>query len=195
MSYGRPRHMIKNSPVSAIDAGDVGLIPVAKISWELSGTPLWYFCLENPMNTADWHAAVHEVKSQMQLSTHKCHSEVLNTKITSRGGAKQMQTPIFGEIQAYSRDYKQNMSLSPLKSHFVMSVAVLSPGDLCSPGVKPGSPTLWAVSWLSEPQGYGRAAQRTRRRRSHSRGAGGCWGTRGLESENLPPCSWGVSSP
>ena len=36
------------------------------------------------MSTAAWHAAVHEVKSQLELSTHSCHNEVRNAEIISR---------------------------------------------------------------------------------------------------------------
>ena len=49
---------------SACDAGDLGLIP-----GEGNGYPLQYSCLENPMGSGAWWAAVHGVtKSQTRLS-------------------------------------------------------------------------------------------------------------------------------
>ena len=51
---------------SAFNAGDPGSIPGSGRSLgEGTGNPLWYSCLENPMNIGAWQATVHEVtKSQ-----------------------------------------------------------------------------------------------------------------------------------
>ena len=49
--------LIKNLPANAGDPGDMGLIPGP--GGPLGGghgNPLWYSCLENPMNRGDWHA-------------------------------------------------------------------------------------------------------------------------------------------
>ena len=56
------RAMVKNLPANAGDAGDAGLIP----GWGRSpggghGSPLQYFCLENPMDREVWWATVHRV--------------------------------------------------------------------------------------------------------------------------------------
>ena len=65
-----------------LNAGDLGLIPGLRRSpGEGNGTPLQYFCLENPMDGGAWWATVHGVaKSQTQLSdfTHALH---LNRKL------------------------------------------------------------------------------------------------------------------
>ena len=55
---------------SACNARDLGLIPGSRrYSGEGNGNPLQYSCLENPMDTGAWWAAVHGVtKSQTQLS-------------------------------------------------------------------------------------------------------------------------------
>ena len=45
---------------SACNVGDLGLIPGSgKSPGEGNVTPFQYFCLENPMITAAWHATVH----------------------------------------------------------------------------------------------------------------------------------------
>ena len=66
--------VLKNLPVNAGDAGDVGLIPGLRRSpGEGNGNPLQYSCLENPMDRGAWWAIGHGVaKSQTteQLSMH-----------------------------------------------------------------------------------------------------------------------------
>ena len=59
--------MVKNPPASA---GDAGLIPGSrKSSGEGNGNPLQYFCLDNPIDSRAWWAAVHRVaKSGTRLS-------------------------------------------------------------------------------------------------------------------------------
>ena len=60
----------KNPPANAGDIRDSGLFP----GWGRSpggehGNPLWYACLENPMDRGGWQTTVHGVaKSQTQLS-------------------------------------------------------------------------------------------------------------------------------
>ena len=54
--------MVKNTPASAGDIGDSGLVP----GWGGApggghGTPLQYSCLENPMDRGAWWATVHGV--------------------------------------------------------------------------------------------------------------------------------------
>ena len=55
---------------SAYNAGDLSLIPGLGISpGGGHGNPLWYSCLENPMDRGALRATVHGVpKSQIQLS-------------------------------------------------------------------------------------------------------------------------------
>ena len=58
--------MVKNSPVNAGDARDVGSIPgLGRYPGERNGNPLQYSCLGNPMDRGAWWATVHVVaKSQ-----------------------------------------------------------------------------------------------------------------------------------
>ena len=54
--------MVKNVPVNARDAGDVGLIPGSgRSSGGGNGNPLQYSCLKNPIDRGAWWATVHEV--------------------------------------------------------------------------------------------------------------------------------------
>ena len=54
--------MAKNVPAKAGDVRDTGLIPGLGGSPEGGhGSPLQYFCLENPMNRGAWWATVHGV--------------------------------------------------------------------------------------------------------------------------------------
>ena len=63
--------VVKNSPTSAGDPGDVTLIPgLGKSPGKGNGTPLQNSCLENFMDRGAWLAAVHGAeKSQLRLST------------------------------------------------------------------------------------------------------------------------------
>ena len=56
--------------VSACNMGDLGSIPrLGRSSGEGNGNPLYYPCLENPMDGVAWYATVHGVaKSQARLS-------------------------------------------------------------------------------------------------------------------------------
>ena len=62
--------VVKNLPIKAGDAGDVGLIPgLGRSPGGGNGNPLQYSCLENPMDRAAWRATVHGVvRSQTRLS-------------------------------------------------------------------------------------------------------------------------------
>ena len=64
--------VVKNSPASAEDTGDVGLIPgLGKFPGVENGNPLQYSCLENPMDSrALWATVCGVAKSQTRLSTH-----------------------------------------------------------------------------------------------------------------------------
>ena len=54
--------VVKNLPVNAEDARDVGSIPGLGISFrEGHSTPLQYSCLENPMDRGAWKTTVHGV--------------------------------------------------------------------------------------------------------------------------------------
>ena len=55
---------------SACNAGDSGLIPgLGGSPGEGNGNPVWYSCLENPMDRRTWQGVVHGVaKSHTQLS-------------------------------------------------------------------------------------------------------------------------------
>ena len=52
----------KNPPANAGDTGDMDSIPGSGRSpGGEYGSPLWYSCLENPMDRGDWWATVHGV--------------------------------------------------------------------------------------------------------------------------------------
>jgi len=60
--------VVKNSPASAGDIRDLGLIPGSgKSPGEGHGNPLQYSCQENPVGGGAWRAVVHGViKSRIQ---------------------------------------------------------------------------------------------------------------------------------
>ena len=64
--------MVKNLPVNAGNARDVGSIPGSGRSPEVgNGNPLQDSCLGNPMDRGAWRAIIHRVtKSQTHLSAH-----------------------------------------------------------------------------------------------------------------------------
>ena len=65
--------MGKEFAYNAGDTGDAGLIPGSGRSpGEGKGSPLWYSCLENPMDRGAWWATVQRVtESHTQLSTQE----------------------------------------------------------------------------------------------------------------------------
>ena len=62
--------MVKNSPVSAGDVRDMGLIPeLGRSPGGGQCNPFQYSCLKNPMDRGAWRATVHSVtKSGTRLS-------------------------------------------------------------------------------------------------------------------------------
>ena len=69
--------MVKNLSASEGDIRDLGLIPGLGSSCGGGyGNPLWYSCLENPMDREARRAAVHRVTNSQtrpkHLSTHTC---------------------------------------------------------------------------------------------------------------------------
>ena len=67
---------------------------------EGNGTPLQYFCLENPMDRGAWWAAVHGVaKSQTQLSdlTFTFHLHVLEKEMATHSSVLAWRIPGTGE--------------------------------------------------------------------------------------------------
>ena len=61
--------MVKNQPANIGDKRDMGSIPGSGRSpGGGHGNPLWYTCLENPMDRGAWQTIVHRVaKSQTLL--------------------------------------------------------------------------------------------------------------------------------
>ena len=63
--------MVKNSPVSARDTRDVGLIPGSGRSPEGgNGTPLQYSCLENSMDRGPWRATSPWGHKELDMTEH-----------------------------------------------------------------------------------------------------------------------------
>ena len=61
--------VVKNSPASAADAGDLGWIPVSRSSpGEGNGNPLQYSCLENPMDRGTWWATAHGITEKLDTA-------------------------------------------------------------------------------------------------------------------------------
>ena len=59
--------MVKNLPANAGDSGSI--LGSGRFPGGGNGNPLWYSCLENPMDREAWQVSVHGVaKSQTQLS-------------------------------------------------------------------------------------------------------------------------------
>ena len=57
---GFPDALVVKNPLA--NAGDMGLIPGSGRSpGGGNGNPLWYSCLENPMDRGAWQAAVHRI--------------------------------------------------------------------------------------------------------------------------------------
>ena len=67
--------MVKNLPAKVGDIRDVGSISRSGISpGGGHGNPLYYSCLENPMDRGTWRTTVHQVaKSQTRLKRLSTH--------------------------------------------------------------------------------------------------------------------------
>ena len=66
--------MVKNSPAKTEDAGsspESGRSPGGG-----HGSPLQYFCLENPMDRGAWEAAVRAV-TELDMTEHACTKYIL----------------------------------------------------------------------------------------------------------------------
>ena len=54
--------MVKNPPVNAEDAGDLGSVSgLGRSPGGINGNPLQHSCLDNPMDRGAWLATVHGV--------------------------------------------------------------------------------------------------------------------------------------
>ena len=71
--------VVKNSPTSAQDVREVGLIPgLGRSPGEGNGNPLQYSCLENPMDRGAWWATAHGVaRVRHDLATQERESLIL----------------------------------------------------------------------------------------------------------------------
>ena len=79
--------LVKNLPANA---GHVGSVPgLGRSLGEGNGNPLWYSCLENPVDREAWWAIVHgAAKSRTQLSRHLCKHTVFCFLIIYSGCAR-----------------------------------------------------------------------------------------------------------
>ena len=121
-----------------------------KRSAEGTGTPLQYSCLENPMDSGAWKAAVHGVaEAQTRLSDFTftfhfhalekemaTHSSVLAWRIPGMGGA--WWAAIYGVAQSRTRLKR----LSSSSSSTACGILVPQPGPMA---VKGPSPKHWTA--------------------------------------------------
>jgi len=83
--------VVKNSPASAGDEKDLGLIPgLERSPGGGHGNPLQYSCLENPMDGGAWRAVVHKVVhnwsgSACAHTVHSCPVLTVNIFVLSSG--------------------------------------------------------------------------------------------------------------
>ena len=87
--------MVKNPPA---DVGDAGLISgLGRSPGEGNGNPLWYTCLENPMDRGAWWATVHgvteESDSAERLSTTTTITKMRTHFLSTPPELKSFPTP------------------------------------------------------------------------------------------------------
>ena len=71
--------MVKNQPVNAGAAGDVGLIPGLERSPGVgNGNPLQYSCLENPMDRGAWQISPWVCKESDTAERTRMHMVIMN---------------------------------------------------------------------------------------------------------------------
>ena len=89
------------APTSCISLDNLyGIFSQSILEFEGNGTPLQYFCLENPMDGGAWQAAVHGVaKSQMRLTdfTFTLHFHALQKEMATHSSVLAWRIPGMGE--------------------------------------------------------------------------------------------------
>ena len=95
------------SKVLGVGGGGVGglvrdklLTPVCTSSGRGNGTPLWYSCLENPMDRRAWWAAVHGVAegwTRLSDFTFTFHFHALEKEMATHSSVLAWRTPGTGE--------------------------------------------------------------------------------------------------
>ena len=70
---------VKNLPANAVDARDMGSFPgLGRSPGGGNGSPLWYSCLENPMDRGAWWATVYGVAKSGRRPSTCTHASVRN---------------------------------------------------------------------------------------------------------------------
>ena len=94
--------MVKNLPTNTGDVRDAGLIPgLERSHGEGHGNPLKYSCLENPVDSGAWWAAVHGVsRSQTRLSniTFTFHFHALEKEMATHSSVLAWRIPGTGSL-------------------------------------------------------------------------------------------------
>ena len=91
--------VVKNPPANAGDIRDTGSIP----RWGRSpegghGNPLWYFCLENPMDRGAWQVTVRGVSKRYTETTyHTCTLGIQAALIQAEGDARGYSYVVLGK--------------------------------------------------------------------------------------------------
>ena len=76
---------VKNPPANARDIRDAGWIPASgRCPGRRNDNPLWYSCLENPMDRGAWWAAVHRVTESQTWLKRLSGSHEVAPKFCSR---------------------------------------------------------------------------------------------------------------
>ena len=71
--------MVKNSPANAGNVRDAGSVPgLGRSPGGQHGSPLQYFCLQNPMNREAWKAIVHRVRKQSDTTEAIWHEDLIH---------------------------------------------------------------------------------------------------------------------
>ena len=71
--------MVKNSPANAGNVRDAGSVPgLGRSPGGQHGSPLQYFCLQNPMDREAWQAIVHRVRKQSDTTEAIWHEDLIH---------------------------------------------------------------------------------------------------------------------
>ena len=97
--------VVKNLPVGAGDARDVGSVPGSGRSPGVgSDNPLQYSCWDNPMDRGACRATVHGVaKSQTRVCTYLWSSQVRKSEYSKIYWAMSLYTILVGKMENYGR--------------------------------------------------------------------------------------------
>ena len=153
--------LVKNLPVNAGDARDMGSIPgLGRSPREGNGNLLQdfiifllqYSCWENSMDRGAWRAIVHGVTKESDM-TERTHTHTHGRNMPSCAALFSAAQSCLTCVTPWTVARQPPLSMGFSRPEHWRGVPCPPPGDLPHPEIQPRSPALQADSLLLEPPG------------------------------------------